>query len=198
MKQFNHFIIIVLLMTNHLQAQMPKKALLVIDLQQNLLDSGSRMHVDPSQIQALCDHVNQVIQSYQKNGWPVLYVTNEWTNPLLNFLTGNVVKKGAPGTGIDHRIDIVNQTIYKKSTGNALANKELAQAIKDQGIQELTLVGVFAENCIKETMLSGLKNGYPVTIVEDAVGSRSARSQHRSIAYYKKKGAKIIQSAHSG
>ena len=182
-------------MSAHLHAQTATKALLVIDLQENLLDPGSHKHVDSSSIGPLCNHVNQLIRQYHHQGWPVLYIVNEWTNPLLNLITGNVVKKGTKGTGIDSRIDRVNQTIYSKSVGDALSNKDLLRFLKDQGIQELTLTGVFSNACIKETLKSGLQKGFQIKIIEDAVGARSAKAQKNALQYFRKKGARVSKAS---
>jgi nicotinamidase-related amidase len=186
--------LIFFIMVNHLNAQSSKKALLVIDVQENLLNPHSKMHMDTSKIDNFCIQANQMIQYYHQNGWPVLYVVNEWTNPFLNFITGNVVKKGGKGTGIDARIEIVNDRLYRKSVGNALSNKELAEFLCVNQISELTLIGLFAENCIKETLRAALKKGYRTTVAEDAVGSRNARCHRQSIEYFKKRGAFVLKS----
>ena len=102
-----------------------------------------------------------------------------------------MVKKGTKGTGIDSRIDRVNQTIYSKSVGDALSNKDLLRFLKDQGIQELTLTGVFSNACIKETLKSGLQKGFQIKIIEDAVGARSAKAQKNALQYFRKKGARV-------
>jgi nicotinamidase-related amidase len=195
MKYLKHSItLIAMIMSTHLHAQSAKKALLVIDLQENLLNPESRLHVDSPSIEPLCSRVNLMIKQYNQKGWPVLYVVNEWTNPILNWVTGNVVKKGAKGTGIDPRIERVNQTIYIKSAGDALSNKDLLCFLKEQGIQELTLTGVFSNQCVKETLKSGLKKGYQVTVIEDAIGARSAKAQEHSLQYFRQKGAKVYKS----
>ena len=181
-------------MSTHLHAQTLKKALLVIDLQENLLNPESRLHVDSSSIESLCSHVNQMIKEYHEQGWPVLYIVNEWTNPLLNLMTGNVVKKGAKGTGIDPRINRVNDTIYSKSVGDALSNKDLLQFLEEHEIQELILTGAFSNECVKKTMQSGLQKGYTVTVVEDATGARSAKAQKQAIQYFRKKGVAVATS----
>jgi nicotinamidase/pyrazinamidase len=196
MKQLKHSItIIAMIMSTHLHAQTSKKALLVIDLQENLLNPGSRMHVDPSGIEPLCNHVNQMIKQYDDRGWPVLYVVNLWTNPIKNWLTGDVVKKGAPGTGIDPRIERVNSVIYTKSVGDALSNKDLIQFLKDEGIQELTVTGAFSDACIKKTTQSGLQKGFRMTIIEDAIGARNTRAQEKAIQYFRRNGVTVSRSA---
>ena len=181
-------------MSVQLHAQTSKKALLVIDLQENLLNPESRLHVDSSRIGPLCRHVNLMIRYYHQQGWPVLYIVNEWTNPFLNWVTGNVVKKGAPGTGIDPRIERVNTVIYRKSVADALSNRDLLRFLEDQDIKELTSTGAFSNACVKQTMKTDLKKGYQVNIVEDAIGARNAKVQEQSLQYFRNNGVTVSKS----
>jgi len=172
--------------------QTKKKALLVIDVQENLLNSNSKIHMDPTAIPSFIQNLNKSIEFFEENNMPVIYVVNEWTNPILNLLTGNVCKKGAKGTGIDKRVRLVNDTVYRKSKMNALTNKDLLQFLEENSISELYIAGLFAEACIKGTVNGGIKNDYNVIIIEDAVGSRSASKKSRSVNFYKAKGSSVI------
>ena len=169
-----------------------KKALLVVDVQENLLDSDSRLHMDPATVPSFIENLNKTINFFEKNNMPVIYTVNEWSNPILNMLTGNVCKKGAKGTGIDKRVHLVNHTVYKKSKMNALTNKNLSQFLKENSISELYIAGLFAEACIKGTVKGSIKN-YSVTVIEDAVGSKTTSKKTKSISFYKGKGSTVIK-----
>jgi nicotinamidase-related amidase len=167
----------ILTSTTEFEQTLNKKALLVIDVQENLLDSNSRVHVVPVSIPSFIQNLNKSIEFFERNNMPVIYIVNEWTNPILNMLTGNVCKRGARGTGIDKRVRLVNKMIYKKSKMNALTNKELSKFLKENSISELYIAGLFAEACIKETVKGAIKYDYNVILIEDAVGSRSDSQQ---------------------
>jgi nicotinamidase-related amidase len=111
---------------------------------------------------------------------------------LLNLLTGNVCKKGSKGTGIDKRVNLVNDTIYHKSKNNALGNKELSRFLKENAISELYITGLFAEACVKATTKAALEKNYSATIIEDATGSKNTKKKLKSIGYCKRKGSNII------
>jgi nicotinamidase/pyrazinamidase len=190
-----HLLIVTLLfMTNsiHLRAQ-NKKALLVIDIQENLLNPHSKMHIDMAVKDSFLYNVNNSIDTFHARGLPVLYVVNEMTNPIANWFTGNVCKKGAKGTGIDKEVILVNDKIYVKSKGNALTNDELLHYLKDNSITELYITGLFAEACIKGTLKGGIHHNFKITVIEDAVGSRSKKNKTKSVEYYKKKEATVIK-----
>ena len=173
-----------------------KKALLVIDVQENLLKSDSKVHMDPTAVPSFIQNLNKSIAFFEENNLPVIYVVNEWTNPILNLLTGNVCKKGSKGTGIDKRVHLASDTVYRKSKMNALTNKELLHFLEENSISQLYIAGLFAEACIKETVKGGIKNDYKVIIIEDAIGSRTISKKSRSVSFYKHKGISVITADH--
>jgi len=143
-----------------------KRALLVIDVQENLLDTRSRIHMDPSAISSFIRNLNRSIGFFEANFLPVMYVVNEWTNPMLNLVTGNVCKKGGKGTGIDKRVNRVNGMVYSKSRMSALTNKELSLFLKENSISEVYITGLLAEACIKETTMNAIKNNFNAVIID--------------------------------
>jgi len=169
-----------------------KRALLVIDVQENLLDTRSRIHMDPSAISSFIRNLNRSIGFFEANFLPVMYVVNEWTNPMLNLVTGNVCKKGGKGTGIDKRVNRVNGMVYSKSRMSALTSKELSLFLKENSISEVYITGLLAEACIKETTMNAIKNNYNAVIIEDAIGSKNTKKKLASLLYCERKGAIII------
>lgn len=169
-----------------------RKALLVIDVQENLLNPGSKMHIETAVADFFLASVNKSIDYFNSKGLPVLYTVNEWSNPLLNLLTGNVCKKGGKGTGLDKRIRVINDNIYSKSKMNAFTNKNLWDYLRSNSITELYITGLFAEACVKATVRAGLKNDFKVAVIEDAVGSRKRKNKTRSVNFYKRRGAQLI------
>jgi len=183
----------VLMKGNSIAEQKEKKrALLVIDVQENLLDTRSRIHMDPSAISSFIRNLNRSIGFFEANFLPVMYVVNEWTNPMLNLVTGNVCKKGGKGTGIDKRVNRVNGMVYSKSRMSALTSKELSLFLKENSISEVYITGLLAEACIKETTMNAIKNNFNAVIIEDAIGSKNTKKKLASLLYCERKGAIII------
>jgi nicotinamidase-related amidase len=174
------------------EQKLKKKALLVIDVQENLLDARSRLHMDPVAVYPFISSLNKSIRFFEANYLPVIYIVNEWTNPILNALTGNVCKKGGKGTGIDKKVDRVNGKVYSKSRMNALTNKELSTFLRENAISELYITGLFAEACIKGTTMAAIRNDYKTVLIEDAIGSKNTKKKLASLLYCERKGANII------
>ena len=168
------------------------KALLVIDIQENLLNRDSKIHMDTTNIDRFLRNVNHSIEVFENSGLPVFYITNEWTNYLLNWITGNVCKKGGKGVGPDPRLKRVNMELYRKSVKSAFSNTKLIKDLQDQGVSELYLVGLFAEHCVKGTAADALKNNFKVTVIADALGSKNEKTLRRSLAYFRGKKVNLV------
>ena len=49
--------------------------------------------MDPIAVSSFIRNLNKSIELFEANNLPVIYIVNEWTDPILNLLTGNVCKR---------------------------------------------------------------------------------------------------------
>lgn len=160
-----------------------KRVLLVIDIQENLVNPNSKMHVDTAGIDLFFLNINTTIVKFDQKHDPVVYIVNEWTNPFMNWGTGNVCKKGGTGVGIDKRLLLVNNVVYSKSKPNALSNVFLLKYLKDNEITDVYVTGLFAEGCVKATIKGLLEEKFNVVVVEDALGSKNNSKKAAVVDY---------------
>lgn len=170
-----------------------RKALLTIDIQENLLNPHSKIHIDTTGIDVFILNLNKSISQFNDKNDLVVYVVNEWTNPFTNWFTGNVCKKGGTGVGLDKRLLIVNDRIYSKSKPNSLTNKELLNYLKDNKIKDVYVMGLLAEGCVKATVKGLIKEDFNVIIIEDALGSKSNKNKLKVIEYLQDNNIKMIK-----
>ncbi len=178
---------------NIAKAQKNNSALLVIDLQQNFLDSESKLHIDTTHLNVFLANVNQAIEHMHNKGGTVFYVVNEWVSPIKNMVTGNVCKKGAEGVGIDSRIKRITPEVYTKSKGNALSNVDLLMDLKANKINDVYVVGLFAEGCVKATVKGLLQEEFNPIVIEDALGSKNEEKRMKIVEAFKEDGVKVIR-----
>lgn len=67
-----------------------------------------------------------------------------------------------------------SQPTFDKTEFSCLANEGAARALTELGRKRLVLTGVEAHICVYQTALACRNAGYDVTVVADAVGSRTA------------------------
>ncbi|MDD4374463.1 MAG: cysteine hydrolase [Bacteroidales bacterium] len=169
------------------------KALIVIDIQENLVNQNSKIHIDTSGIDLFFQNLNTSITQFDNNKDLVVYVVNEWTDPFKNLFTGNACKKGGIGVGLDKRLLLVNDKIYSKSKPNALKNKDLLNHLRDNNISEVYVMGLLAEGCVKATIQGLIKENFNVIVIEDALGSKSSNKKSKVLDYLHKNNIKTIK-----
>ncbi|MGA3052006.1 MAG: isochorismatase family protein [Chitinispirillaceae bacterium] len=171
-----------------------KQILLVIDMQTNLLMPGKGgLHVDSQQTASLIMNVNRAIQTAESRGIPVCYVRNEWTNPIMNFFTNNVCKKGARGTELDGRIERVDSLYFIKSEPSSFSNARLSEYVERNSIKTVYIAGIMAEACVAATAAAGLNKKLEVRLIVPAIGSSSRSKLDRALEKLKRKGAEMVQ-----
>jgi len=193
----NHIVpllVILAAMVFPIHADASKRVLFVIDMQTNLLKHGKGgLHVDSLQTGSLIKNVNRTIQDAKSLGIPVFYILNEWKNPFLNYFTHNICKKGAPGAGLDARVDVVDSLFFEKSKGNSFTNNQLSAYVKRKSVTTIYIAGIMAEGCVGATTSSGLKKGIDIRLIVPAIGSSSREKLDKSLERMKRQGAKTIQ-----
>lgn len=169
-----------------------RKAVMVIDIQENLVNPNSKIHIDTLGIDLFFRNLNKNISQFNDNRDLVIYVVNEWKSPFINWATGNVCKKGGAGVGLDNRLILVNDKIYSKSKSNALTNKDLLKYLRDNKITDVYVMGLLAEGCVKATVKGLRKQKFNVFVIEDALGSKNIANKTKVINYFREIGIKTI------
>jgi nicotinamidase/pyrazinamidase len=97
--------------------------------------------------------------------WPVHCVQNTYGAQLAAELNPKVISGGVHiSKGIDERVDSYSgffENLRKHSTG-------LETLLRQHGVDDLTIVGLATDYCVKATVLDALDLGFRVTVYENA------------------------------
>lgn len=149
----------------------PKKALLVIDVQEDFTGKTAKSPYKDSE--RLIAAVNSVIEGAAGKKIEIVYIRNEFENFVAKMISRLLFKgatiKGDPGTRIDERIKIKSELSFFKRNADAFSNQELDAFLPANGVDELYLVGLDAACCVDRTAKGALNRGYKVSIITDAV-----------------------------
>jgi nicotinamidase-related amidase len=152
---------------------MPKFAVLLIDLQVDFLTSGeARMPVMRSDAERVVAAVDNVLDgSILRSAIPVLSVNQFSRSALIGtFLRHNAKIVGTTGAALDSRIRrCSDEVVFAKSAPSAFSNPELDRYLQERSVQSLFVFGVFAEGCVRATVLDAKRRGYDVTVPKDAI-----------------------------
>jgi len=172
----------------------PKKALLVMDMQVDLIDENGKLPIEKSQIDNLLITVNNIIEDFYNEDYLIIYIRNILKKGSIK---GSFVKystlEETPGAEIDPRINIVSENVFNKYAGSAFSNKDFENYLLKNNINELYLCGVMADGCVYVTALDAHKGNYKVNYISNAVGSLSTKRIENATRKLNKKGVNVIE-----
>lgn len=172
----------------------PKTALLVLDMQEDFLGEKAKMPISKEQIPAITAVVNSLIDEFERNGQPIIYIKSEFPKIAIgNRIRHHAAIVGSPGTDIYRKIRISGNVILSKKTPNAFSNPEFEKYLAANQINQLVITGVYADHCVLTTALEALDRKYRVKFVKNGVGSRSEKAVNKACEKVQKKGAEVIE-----
>ena len=179
---------------------MVRSAVLLMDLQHDFLGAeGSRMPVQPEGASAVISTANAILaKEVLPQALPILIV-NQFpaTDRIANFFRKGAAVAGSPGANLDRRILNVGQVkVIRKARASAFTNPELDQWLRSEGITDLYVMGVFAEGCVRSTVLDAKRRGYSVHVIAPAVASNASWKKRFALWAMRRAGANIMQSVH--
>jgi nicotinamidase-related amidase len=173
-------------------------ALLVIDPYNDFISEGGKMW---DRLKAVAEanncvpHMLQVLHAARKEGLRVFYALHHryrpgdyetwkyiaptqkaaWSRKTFEYGTwgGEIRSEFAPQPG-----DVVAQEHWCSS---GFANTDLDLLLKKHGIHQLIVVGLLANTCVESTVRFAAELGYEVTVVRDAIASRSDEEMHAAL-----------------
>jgi nicotinamidase/pyrazinamidase len=155
-----------------------KKALIVVDVQNDFCPGGSLGVADGT---AVVPPLNKLMKEFLDRGEPV-FKTRDWHPARTKHFE---VYGGAwpvhcvqntPGAEFhpdlidDPRITIVSKGIDESADGySGFDGTNLAQILREQGVEEVWVGGLATDYCVKQTVLGALSEGFIVKALADAM-----------------------------
>jgi nicotinamidase/pyrazinamidase len=169
----------------------PTTALVVVDVQNDFADPEGSLSVrgGVDVVRAVNEEVRRATSAgapvlytqdwhpadtphFAKDGgtWPVHCVQGTWGAQLHPDLTvaGEVVRKG------EHGEDGYSGFSMKDPDSGEVVPTRLARLLREAGVEELVVVGLATDYCVRATALEGRGQGWPVTVPWTAVAAVDA------------------------
>lgn len=147
----------------------PRRALLILDLQEGYVGAGTRRPVMDLPSTGLFGAVNRLVAWAEAGGVEVGYVTQVFAFAWLVRLHGG---RAGSRVVVDRRVRLVNGNVFEKRRTDAFSSRSLEAWLEERGVGEVILAGVDAAYCVTMTARGALSRGYAVTVASDAVASR--------------------------
>jgi len=169
-----------------------------MDLQKDFLDSdGGRMPVDQAGAEAVLLVANGVLSHrILPEALPIVVLNHFPTSArVANYFRNGAAVTGSTGAEIDARLQCSGSAkIITKSRPSAFSNPELEQYLRAHDVHELYVLGVFAEGCVRSTVIEAIKRGYTVHVIANAIATNTAWKKRFALWAMKRAGATIIPS----
>lgn len=166
-----------------------KRALLVIDMQNDFVREGAPMEVPEAR--ATLPAVRRLLQAFRAHGAPVVFTrflaTPEpsllwnWSPacaPPINSCRKGFMRGYQDADGLLDCSDVITE--LAPSPGEVMIDKygygafhatNLHERLKELGVDQLVLTGTVTQICVEETGREAFHHGYAATIVSDGVSS---------------------------
>ncbi len=191
-------------MSDHL-----KKALIVVDVQNDFCPGGSLAVANGDEVVA---PLNRLMNEFLDRGEPV-YKTRDWhpektkhfavyggTWPV-HCVQGTRGAEFYPGLIDDPRITIISKGTDESADGySGFDATNLAQLLRDAGVEEVWIGGLATDYCVKHTVLDARREGFAVKAFADAMRSVNVKPDDgaQAIEEMKAAGAEIVGNEKKG
>ena len=131
---------------------MNTKALLVIDVQKDVVANALKTH-------KVVANINSLISSARNSSVPVIWVQH----------SDDYLEKGSTGWEIvDELIPLLNEVRIYKTHSSSFVETDLQAQLDSLGTKTLIITGAQTNYCVNATSNAGVELGYQVTLVSDA------------------------------
>lgn len=156
-------------MQQHFRDRGGNTALLVIDVQNAVMESGWNR-------ETVIDNIGQVIATARDTGLPVVYVQHEAPS-------SDRMRRGSDGWHICPEVaPITGEPIIHKQYGDAFVETDLPETLASLGVGHLIIAGAQSDACIRATTHRALAEGYDITLVGDAHTTEDAQVDGATIS----------------
>ena len=169
----------------------PASALIVIDIQEGTSGDVSNSAGLKRQAEPFIQNVNDAIQKADSLQIPIVYIYHQNTHWFVNLVSGGGMAKGAPGTAIDKRVNVITENIFSKDKTDGFTYPELDSFLRKNQVNHLYITGLDAAYCVNGTSFGALNRDYKVSIIQDAVISEKEETKEKMMKKFKDAGMEL-------
>jgi nicotinamidase/pyrazinamidase len=190
-----------------------KDALVLVDPQIDFCPGGALPVVDGDKIMPI---LNQYIGKFRRAGVPI-FATRDWhPEKTSHFNTGGGpwpphCIQGSKGAQFHPHLKLPLEAVilsagmgsdedgYSGFLGRDDSGAQLADLLRQRGVERIFVGGLATDYCVKHTVIDGLKQGFKVVLLEDAVRGVNLRpgDSKQAIEEMLRSGAEVAKDYHS-
>ncbi|MGN7385777.1 cysteine hydrolase family protein [Sporosarcina sp. SAFN-015] len=133
------------------------EALLVIDVQNGIVDSGD--------FNAELNLITNIIGDFTGKGKPVIFIRH------FDDIEESPLYRGSVGSELHPSIKRFAEVVVEKQTPSSFFKTKLAGLLEELEVDHVFITGFNTEFCCLFTAISAFDRGFKVTFIEDATGT---------------------------
>lgn len=133
------------------------EALLVIDVQNGIVDSGD--------FNAELNLITNIIGDFTGKGKPVIFIRH------FDDIEESPLYRGSVGSELHQSIKRFAEVVVEKRTPSSFFKTKLAGLLEELEVDHVFITGFNTEFCCLFTAISAFDRGFKVTFIEDATGT---------------------------
>lgn len=134
-----------------------KRALLLVDLQNEWADKDSPYHV--SETELFIKHINELISNCRKRGYKIIFIRHVEEE-------GESFKEGTSGAELMKELDRnESDIVITKNHISPFYKTKLEKELK--GIKGLAIAGILTNLCVRMSVEGAYDRGFDITLIED-------------------------------
>ena len=181
-------------MTRMSPAPHARRALLLIDFQEDFLDPGGRLPVCADHAVSAVAAANRAVADARAAGDAILAIGNEFRpgDHLMNLLRRGASIAGSSGCRWTGALPLDDTPYLVKWATSAFVNPELDIWLRARQVGTVALAGLKAAACVSATAKDAITRGYDVELVTDAIACDSDASRRRALEALRGRGAHLV------
>ena len=160
-----------------------KKALLIIDMQNDYFDGGAHTLVNAAEAGK---QAQTVLQRARQQHLPVVHIQHLAINEGADFFLPDT-----PGAEIHNSVHpLPHETVVTKNYPNSFRETTLLTHLQQNNITQLVICGMMTDVCVDATVRAAMDMGFATTVIGDACATRNRLLYGNTIA------AEVINNAY--
>lgn len=154
---------------------MSKKALIVIDIQNDYFENGAIPLVNPVEASL---KAGRIIDHFRAENLPIAHIQHVSADPEAM----PIFVEGTKGVEIHENVKPVEgEKVFQKNFPNSFRDTGLLEYLKENDVTEVVITGMMTHMCVDATTRAAFDFGYKCTVIGDACASRDLEINGKTV-----------------
>jgi nicotinamidase-related amidase len=154
---------------------MSKKALIIIDIQNDYFENGAIELVNPI---AASLNAGKILEHFRANNLPIAHIQHISANPEAM----PIFVEGTNGVKIHENVKPLDgENVFQKFYPNSFRDTGLTAYLKENDVTEVIITGMMTHMCVDATTRAAFDYGYKCTVIGDACALRDLEINGKTV-----------------